>query len=210
MLAALLVGFALGFLGSIPLAGPIAAMVLERAAQGHAQEARSIALGSAVAESAYALMAFVGLTTVLVRFPHLLPATHAIGIGIIVIVGFYFLLKKPRHPQTKQDASPKHAKWLLGFTITAVNPTLLVTWTAAITAVHATGWLRTAHVDAFPFAAGVGGGIVTWFLTLLWIVGRMRDRFRPELADRAVRAMGGLFVLGGLVGGVHMLLKAIR
>jgi threonine/homoserine/homoserine lactone efflux protein len=210
MLIALLLGFVLGFLGSIPIAGPVAAMVLERAATRRAREARAIAMGAALAESGYALMAFWGLTTVLSRFPRLLPASRFVGASMFVAIGCYFLLRKGKAEpnQPGGGSSSGGAKWLLGFLATALNPTLLLTWTTVITALHTTGLLRTEPIDALPFAGGAGAGIITWFCVLLWIVRHFHKRVPRAWIDRTVRVMGGVFVLAGIAVGIHLVLKA--
>jgi len=205
MLVALLIGFALGFLGSVPIAGPISAMVFERALQDRPREGRAIALGAAVAESFYALMAFWGLATVFHRYPRVLPASRLAGAVIFIVLGAYFILRRT-HAAAKKKREEASSTWLLGFTITAVNPTLLVTWTGALTALHSTGVLRDTPADAPLFAAGVGMGIALWFMALVWLVHRFRSRFRPESLDWVLRVMGGLFVIAGLVIGARMLL----
>ena len=66
------------------------------------------------------------------------PASRVVGGLIVAAIGFYFLRRRststskfPSRPQGKHDHS-----WAFGFTITALNPTLAVTWTAAVAALH--------------------------------------------------------------------------
>jgi threonine/homoserine/homoserine lactone efflux protein len=214
MLVALLLGLLLGFLGSVPIAGPVAAMVFERAVKGRQKEARAIAIGSAIAECLYSLMAFWGLTTVLHRFPKLLPVSHVLSAVLFAALGFYFLLRKPHHDEIREtkekDETKAHGgKWLLGFSVSALNPTLLVTWTGVITALHGTGLLRSDPIDALPFAGGVGAGIIVWFLVLLALVHRFRKKLKPESLDGVVRVMGAAFVVAGLVLGVRLLIRGL-
>jgi hypothetical protein len=57
-----------------------------------------------------------------------------------------------------------------------------------------------ARIDALPFAAGVGVGIMGWFFLLVKLVQRFRDRLRPQSLDRAVRGMGwAMIALGAVV-----------
>jgi threonine/homoserine/homoserine lactone efflux protein len=210
MLVALVIGFSMGFLGSIPIAGPVAAMVLERAAGNRAREARAIAIGAAIAESGYALLAFWGWTTVLSRFPKLLPASRILGAAVFIVLGLYFLLRRHKHDRSTHDRSSGSSKWLLGFSVTALNPTLIVTWTTVIAALHSTGLSPTAPIDALPFAGGVGAGVIVWFWTLLGIVRHFRERVHPEWIDGGVKAMGGLFVLVGVAVGARILWTASR
>ncbi len=65
MLSALLAGFLFGFIGSMPVAGPIAGLVLSRGLQGRFASGANIAVGAALAEAAYACLAFWGFSTLL-------------------------------------------------------------------------------------------------------------------------------------------------
>ena len=58
LLAICLVALIFGFMGSIPLAGPIAIMAVARASRGKYSEAMRIGLGAAAAEGIYAGLAF--------------------------------------------------------------------------------------------------------------------------------------------------------
>src|SRR5215471_1241504 len=53
-----IVAFVLGFVGSMPVAGPISVMVVSRTAEGNWRAARRIAYGASVAEALYAFLAF--------------------------------------------------------------------------------------------------------------------------------------------------------
>ena len=86
---------------------------------------------------------------------------------------------------------------MLGFLLTAVNPTLIVTWTAAVAALSTTGLLDLNRGQALPFAAAAGTGIVAWFATLLWLVGKCRNRFSAAALDRFRRGMGAVLVAAG-------------
>lgn len=206
MILALLLGFAVGFLGSVPIAGPVAIMVFESALASRARRGLQIAIGAAVAESFYALMAFWGLTTFLSRFPSLLPASKVLGALVLVALGLYFLLRKSKAKAHDHEPSkPAGTKWLLGFTVTAFNPTLLFTWTGAITALHSTGLLPNKPIDAIPFALGVGAGIICWFMLLLALVRKFRQRLSPETLDKGIRAMGVVITLAGLGVGAHVI-----
>src|SRR5580704_13680750 len=92
-----LVAFVFAFVGSLPLAGPIALLVVSNGASGHYKEALRIALGAAVAEGIYAFLAFWGFATFLARYSWVLPISQ--GVTAIVLFGlgarflFFFKLK---------------------------------------------------------------------------------------------------------------------
>jgi threonine/homoserine/homoserine lactone efflux protein len=196
-----LLGLAFGFVGSIPVAGPISILVVEGALAGRLREVRALAAGASVAEALYAGGAYAGLSALLVRFPRLEPVSQAIGALSLLVLGLYFALRKPAAsgaPAAPQAARPGGAA-RNGFLITLFNPTLLGTWSAATTALHATGWVTPTPLAAVPFALGAGVGIALWFVLLIAVIARVRDHFHKETLDRAVRAVGVLLAVLGLV-----------
>lgn len=205
MLLTLLVGFGFGYVGSMPVAGPISVLVLHLGLAHDARHAIYVAVGGAVAESLYALLAFWGLSAILTRYPVVLPASRLVGACLLLALGLVMLLTRMRGatPQTQRTGNKR--SFVLGFLITALNPTLIITWTAAVGALHSTGLLAMDQAQAPPFAAAVCAGIVAWFLTLLWLVGKWRNRVGIESLGRFKRAMGAVLVAAG----GWMLLRAV-
>lgn len=201
MLLAVLVGFVAAFLGSIPIAGPISVLVLQRGLDGDRRGATAIAIGAAVAEMTYAGLAFAGMSTILARFPIVLPIVRGIGAVILFTIGAYFVLHDRSDKRRPSDVQKTpHAKWFLGLSITALNPTLLVTWTMVITIMTGSGLVSPRPWDAIPFALGVGSGIIVWFLVMLVGVQRFRQRISPRALHRGVRIVGyGLMLAGGVM-----------
>lgn len=211
MVFALVIGFVLAFVGSMPIAGPIAVILVSKGLDGQRRAGLYIAIGAAICESAYACVAFLGLTAAIGRFPLLMPASRAIGCTILVALGTYFLLRRPKDTRPRapdgppSSQSPRYGNLALGFSITLFNPTLIVTWTAAVTAAQSTGLLRVHPLDAFPFAGGVATGIITWFTVLLWLLTRFQRNLRPELLERIIKGMGVILIMAGLGFGIRML-----
>lgn len=212
----LLIGFCFGFFGSMPVAGPISVLVLHLGMANDARHGFYVAVGGALAESLYSLLAFWGLSTVLEAYPMVLPASRALGAVILLALGLVLLLRKakPEAAEAAADApAPKGGSkrsFLMGFFITALNPTLMVTWTAAVAALHATGLLAMGPGKAVPFAAAACAGILTWFAILLWVVKKFRNRWSPSALARFMRVMGGFLVaLGGWMA-VRTLMQLVR
>jgi len=209
LVPSLLIGIVFGFLGSMPIAGPVAAIVVSRGLEGRKRAGIHLAAGSATAETIYAFMAFWGVTSVLRRFPVLLPASRLLACAILAALGAYFASGRAKIRRPKSEASsPDGARnALLGFTMTIANPTLIVSWTAAVGVAHSAGIVGVAARNAFPFAAGAGVGIVAWFVLLLGLLGRVRGQANTAALERAVRAMGVVLVLIAFGIGVRTLVK---
>ena len=199
MIFAWLIGLAFGFFGSMPIAGPTAVVIVSKGLDHQVRAGVLIAAGAATAESVYAFMAFWGLTAALSRFPVLVPLSHVIGAALLFGLGVYFIRRRTRAEQpspTTQKAG--YGNYFFGLSLTAVNPTLLITWTAAVSAAHSTGALRSEELDAFPFAAGAAIGIVAWFSLFLWLLSHFRSRVKPATIDAIIRVMGAVLVVAGI------------
>jgi threonine/homoserine/homoserine lactone efflux protein len=205
VIVALVIGLVFAFFGSIPIAGPIAVVVLSKGLEHRNRAGLFIAMGAAVAEAIYAFLAFWGFSAVLTRFPILVPATRLVGSAILIALGLYLTLKAPKSKEAAQSKDESKVvgvrNILLGFSMTIVNPTLIVTWTAAVGAAHSTGILELAPRNALPFSIGVCAGIITWFAIMLALLARFRSKMKQENLAKVIKVIGwALVVLGGAFG----------
>jgi len=200
MVIAWLIGFVLGFAGSMPVAGPIGILVLGRGLQGRRRAAIALACGAALAESVYAYLAFWGFSRLLAKNAWLEPVSR--GLAALILLGLGARLSRRR---TAQEAPPPPDKriaddsrsFLLGLAISGLNPMLVVSWSAAVTALHSLEIVPFNDGHATPFSVGVGFGIVSWFSVLSTVLLRFRGRLPRRTIDLAVRVMGGLLIVAG-------------
>jgi threonine/homoserine/homoserine lactone efflux protein len=198
MIIALILGVALGFVGSMPVAGPISILVLKYALENRRREAISLSIGASVAEAAYAFIAFWGLSSVVLRYPNTLPTMRIVGALVLIGIGAYFGLRRPTLVRSSDETvALTGTTWITGFAVTMFNPTLIVTWTTIITALHATSIFRLDPSDAIPFAVGVVGGIVGWFVVLIALVQRFRAHLQPKTITVLIRSLGSRLDRGG-------------
>jgi threonine/homoserine/homoserine lactone efflux protein len=206
---ALIIGFIFGFCGSVPVAGPISILVLSRGLENRFRHGLYIAAGGAVAEAAYACLAFLGFSSFLSKHAWLTPASRVFAAVVLIILGTYLVFRKQIVPPPQADPKlPKNRKgnkrsFLLGFSITAMNPTLIGTWTAAITTLFSMDILSFKSIEALPFSLGVLAGIVAWFSILLWLAAHYHKRFSVRALQRLVKGMGIFVLLLGIGFGVR-------
>jgi len=211
MPAALIVGFLFGFFGSMPLAGPISVLVFSRGIEGRLKRAFSIGIGASFAEAIYAFLAFLGFAAFLADYEFVLPLSRALAAVILVALGVSFMRGRKAGdtesavPDRRKDRGAKGAL-VLGFTVTALNPTLVGTWTAATTMLYSTGLLRFEEAMALPFAFGVLVGDLLWYGTMVAVTGRHCGNFKPATQKRIQQACGLFLVVMGI--GFVYLLKA--
>jgi threonine/homoserine/homoserine lactone efflux protein len=205
MLLAILFGFLFGFIGSMPVAGPISFLVLRLVLEHRARHAWYVAAGAALAESGYALLAFWGLSTILVRYPMIVPIGRIFA--VLLCLGLGVAMVRRRAPATPGEPRRRGNKrsLLSGFIITALNPTFIITWTAALAALNGAGIRILGPGRALPFAGAVLVGIVAWFSTLLWMLERFKERWSPRVAERFIRMLGVLLLVAGVWLGLGLL-----
>ncbi len=198
MLLVGLIGFAFAFVGSMPVAGPIAAIVLARGLVGRARSGALVGVGCGFAESGYAFLALWGYSTWLARYAWMAPASRVIA--ALILVGLGVALARYRGATARSDGADGRDTALasvgLGFGIAALNPTLLATWTGATTALHATGLVALEAHHAPLFALGALVGTSAWFTVFSVALHRLRGRFDEAGLARIVRGTG--WVVGAL------------
>jgi threonine/homoserine/homoserine lactone efflux protein len=203
-----LIGFLFGFVGSMPVAGPVSILVLERGLSGRFRSGLYLAAGAAVAESVYAFLAFFGLAALLARYPAIVPLSQAGGAVILLGLGVALLRRRRPGDAAVAPRPATHGDAVLGFTITALNPTFIATWTAAVTTLYGTGLVTPSTALALPFSISVCVGIVAWFAVLLALVKRFGGRMSQRTIDVAVRVMGvmllGIAVWFGVKFGMYL------
>jgi threonine/homoserine/homoserine lactone efflux protein len=191
MLITALIGFALGWVGSIPVAGPISALVLTRGLEGRFRAGVFIAVGGALAEGVYAFLAFYGFSTFLTTYPIIKPLSNAAGAIVLAVLGITFVRKKEEPPASKApERDSDLGSFFLGASICAMNPALIATWAAVTTTLYASDAIQVTGAHAGPFALGCAAGIASWFATLLAIVRRFRGRFTAATLTKTVRVIG--------------------
>lgn len=194
-----LVAFAFGFIGSMPLTGPVAVMVFSASVQKRYGAALRVGLGAALAEGVYAGIAFWGFATFLANRPAILPISHAVSAVVLAALGVYFARWRPTAKKERHGREHHVKGLLLGFTVSALNPTLLATWSAAVAFLYSRQLVTFSMLLAIPFGLAAGAGVAVWELLLVGLLRRYEDRFPRSALTWVVRAMGLLLIAGALV-----------
>jgi len=200
MMGSLGIGFILGWVGSMPVAGAVSIFVFQRGLAGRLRDGLVLSAGAAVAEGLWCAVARYGAGQVIARWPAVADAAEIVGGLILMALGVYFLRLKNRLPDAGGDdtALPVTREFGLGFTLVAGNISIPLNWLALIAVVYSLGY------DPFTgppgsFALGVALGIMGWFTVLLLLLDRFRTRFADGTLSRVMQGMGVLLLITGLV-----------
>jgi len=196
---AFITGLLISFIGSMIPTGPIALIVIKRGLSRQRLGALSIVSGAAVAETGYALLAYLGLDYILSKYP--IQTSIFRMIAGIILAAFAVYSYFDGHSHKIKNTSPKYAgaNFLLGLSVAGLNPTFLVTWTGAITVARGAGLISGIHA-APGFAAGVLIGPVLWFWLLLKILTRHVESAHPDILKIYEKALPVvLLILAGIM-----------
>ena len=199
MITAFFAGLLMSFLGSMIPTGPIAIIVIRRSIAGRSLGVLSLVSGAALAESAYALFAYLGIDFALSRYP--VQTSILRMIAGIILIAFAMACIFGHHLPMPDRASRRYAgaNFLLGLSIAGLNPTFLVTWTGAVAVVRGAGLISGIHA-APSFAIGVILGPVLWFWILLKILTRHVEDVHPDILRKIERALPiVLLILAGIM-----------
>jgi threonine/homoserine/homoserine lactone efflux protein len=211
VLMAALLGLCLGYIGSMPVAGPIAVLVLGRGLEDRSRNGLYIALGAGLAESVYAYLAFWGFSAFLTSYPWIERVARVAAAVLLMALGVHFYRKRPEKKPVERPANVGNKRsFFLGFTVTALNPTLIATWTFTVTTVYSFGIVTFNPLNALPFSFGAFSGIVLWFATMLYLLKRFRSRFARAGLDRLMRVMGVILIVAGAAVAVHVAYRVVH
>jgi threonine/homoserine/homoserine lactone efflux protein len=172
LLLAVGLGSGLAFVGSIPMTGPLALLVLDRIIAAQRRAALWIALAGALVEGVIAAVVATLLPLVLRHSEAIILRARLSGALVIFAVGMTLALRPDLMTNIKTDR--KRQSFLAGFLTTALNPTLLATWTVTVTALHANGLLKGDGALGPVFGLGVAMGALGWFALVLLLARKSR------------------------------------
>jgi threonine/homoserine/homoserine lactone efflux protein len=209
MIVAFLTGLILSFIGSMTPTGPVAVIVLRYGMQRRNRSALFVASGAALAESGYALLAYLGINFVLSRYPlETFILRLASGFLLLAFAALWIVGKHTsRHRHRKPDFAGR--SFLIGLSVAGLNPTFLATWTGAVAIARGTGLV--SEIGAAPaFAVGVAAGPVLWFWILLVILARHAETLRPEKLEKIEKVLPIILLIMACVILVQALMPYMR
>jgi len=203
VLVVCIVAAVFGFVGSMPLAGPVSVLVVSRAVRKQYGPAVRVALGASLAETFYASVAFLGFAALLSRHPIVRPISHGVTAMLLLGLGAYFMKWRDDRGRTSKHEG-RAGTFLLGFVISIANPTLLITWSAATSMLYQHDVVDAKSWMALPFGLCAGGGVAAWNVVLVALLRKLGDRFPRGAITWLVRGMGLVLVGAGVWSAIQL------
>jgi threonine/homoserine/homoserine lactone efflux protein len=196
-----LIGLALGIFSAIVPLGPVTVLVLRRALAGDSSGALRLGLGRVPAETFYCALATFGIVALLDRFPGARASVEVLGTVVFLAVGVWLLVQRSTPAPTSSGETPTAAeararRWgdWSGFIISMLNPTLLLSWSAMVGVAVSMGGIEPTLLDKIGFPLALGLGIALGYVILVQVLRRYGERVEHAWVQRAIQAMGAVFV----------------
>jgi threonine/homoserine/homoserine lactone efflux protein len=196
-------GFAMGFIGSMPVAGHTSLLVFHRGMLARYRDGWAIGLGGGLVEGIYCAIAVHAFSTLRDNLTFFTTLTKVASALLLLALGLYFIFSRQGTPQKYVTGEPSRGTWgsqfCIGLSIAAFNPTLILTWSASVAIVFPIINLSLHFYESIGFVVSAAMGIVAWFSILLILLRRFRDRFPSTVIPRVIRTVGLGFVASSMV-----------
>ncbi len=175
----LVIGLVAGFIFSIPVAGPIAVLVVTNSLKNRARFANRVALGASLIEFLYVFLAMFGITALIKYYQPFIPYLFLLG-GILLfyvarkIFKSHISIESMRYD--KSDNDNEKGGMRAGMLINITNPTIFF------------GWLTSSFL-ILSFAASLGlntGGMEKIVHENAVEISKITEERVPELKKQAI------------------------
>ncbi len=200
-----LVGIVLGILTAVLPLGPITVLVVQRTLAGDPRGALLVGLGRAPVEALYCALACFGISALLSRSPEMRAAVELIGSLVLMVIGIWLVFQRAKPADDDADADddletePPRRGWgnWSGVVISALNPTLILSWSAVVGIFIALLELQPTLADKITFPVALGVGIALGNAMLVGLLRRYGDKVEQHVVTTIIRGMGALFFVLG-------------
>lgn len=198
-----LAAVAMGTFAAIAPIGPVTILVVRRALAGDWRGAWAVGMGRIPPETVYCAAATFGTATLVEELPTVRVVFEILGILILIGMGIWFAARDHEpDPDVDVDVDEDRRKgdWA-GFFISAVNPTLILSWSALVGVGLAVSGLSLTLLQKILFPLGVGAGIALGYVVLIWTLRRFDEKLNHTLVSWTIRVIGiGFVILGAWHG----------
>jgi len=199
MITAFMTGLFLSFLGSMIPTGPVALIIIRNGMRRRQQSAIAIAFGAALAEAAYATVAYLGISFALSRYPLGASVLRLVSSALLIMFAIVWFTSDHTPKPGSRLRERIGSNFLLGLSVAGLNPTFLATWAGTVAIARGAGLMLEAPVVP-AFTVGVAVGPVLWFFILLRIICRHTKSMGPERLRFVEKVLPiGLLIMAGVI-----------
>ena len=129
-----IVGFIVGFIFSMPIAGPISILITSKALKGEMKYCTLATIGASFADFIYVFIAVFGLTKLYSLYKPIIPYILLVGAVFLLYVGYKIIKTKLDLNQIDEKShlplkmKKERGGFWTGFMLNFLNPTLFFGW----------------------------------------------------------------------------------
>ena len=215
MLSSLVLGVILGFALSIA-PGPIAVAFMKKAVVGEFRPAFMLGLGAATMDILFNLLAAFASSALVVQLSNLFQQNRWLSllfqiacVIVLIVLGIRYsrqrhIIAEERHVMEQEAEQERRATKLshgspffLGVMLAITNlatPTFFPSMVAAVSYLHAEGFLMRDMGSSVLYALGFGIGTTVWFIILLRFFAKHRTKLSPGFINTMFKVAGATFL----------------
>jgi L-lysine exporter family protein LysE/ArgO len=198
--------FLQGFLVGLAYVAPIGmqnAYVINSATKFTKMKALQVAFITIFFDISLALACFFGIGILLDRVAFLKQLIMIVGSVAVCYIGIMLMRSKT---ERLADTNLKVSLWanvVMCFTVTWLNPQALIDGTMLLSGFKAS----LGVTEGYNFIAGVALASATWFISLVFIVSRFKDKMTAQVLTTINRICGAVILIFGLKIGIQFLIN---
>ena len=175
--------------------GPIGVLCIRRTLSNGKLMGFLSGMGAATADMVYGATAAFGLTVITELLVENKFWFQLIGGSFLLYLGIKTFLEKPADHAAKASQSGYLGAYLSTFFLTITNPMTILSFAAIFAGTMFVGKTNSPIL----LVSGVFTGSATWWLTLSFVIGLLRDRLTASHMAWINRISGAIIVIFGIV-----------
>jgi threonine/homoserine/homoserine lactone efflux protein len=163
-------------------------------------------LGAAAADTCYGAIAGFSISIVISFLIREQSKLRFFGGILLILIGIWYYFKKPEALDKHRESKGTHSDFVSTFLLNLTNPTTVLSFLAVLAVLglsaHRATWLTLVLIG------GIFAGAMAWWLILIAVTNRFRDKFNDRamfwmnrIGGMAIGAFGAIMMALGLSGG---------
>jgi len=211
----LLSAFIIGFFSASVAAGPAGIMIFRTALLGQYKKCIPMVIGSLIMEAIYCGIALGLVGAVLLQGPRIRLFSKVVGAIIFFFIGIYLYKTDPnkefREEVEELSFTEKTKSFLTGFLLIALNPSIILVWSAVITALISFDIISFgAYLDIIFFMLSAVAGLLLGSVVLIVLAKSYKKAFSTLFFKRVLQITGIFFVGVSLYSILRVILHLLK
>ena len=165
-------------------------------------------LGAAAADTFYGAIAGFSISFVINFLLREQSKLRVYGGILLILIGAWYYFRRPDKLEKHRDAEPTHSDFVTTFLLNLTNPTTVLSFLAVMAVLGLTE--HRAPLLTLLLIGGIFAGSMVWWLTLIGLIYKLRDKFNDRsffwmnrIGGMAIAVFGLVMIALGVSGKKH-------